>query len=281
MKKRDCDSVRALNDVKDEYRKRSSYLTSKEIALVKEALIQGLSEEAIATRLFVPMRLLKRNLEMQHGYGNLLPAEIEAERIKRGIDSTSLRLQEAKPGDTSKKEQKNAKKRLKDAEVLRKKKDRVLEDFELTEKDLNIVRSYISNCSERFKYGEFQEIEILELEESIVLLEGNAGDIKLFLRIYVFLGLYKKASVFISNNIDNPGITDEEKNKLRTVQRSINYATRKQNAVNMISNGVTDAKFIASQVGIPEVDVIEMQNRLRVGQKIDVRQVIDKNLDED
>ncbi|MBR3614507.1 MAG: hypothetical protein IKL55_04960 [Clostridia bacterium] len=275
LKKGDCDTVRALYNMRKEYSKRPSYFTSKEMLLVRESLIQGLSEEAIATRLFVPIRFLKRNLEQQRRYGRLTPVEIEAERIKRGIDSTALKVKENKPGSTSKKEQKDAKKRLKDAEVLRKKKDRVLDDFELTEKDLKIVRSYIDNCGERFKYGEFPEIEIPELEESIGLLEGNTSDIKLFSRVCVFFGLYKKASVFISNNIDNPDVAEEEKNTLRKIQRSINYANRKQNAVNMISKGVTDAKFISAQVGISEVDVMEMQNRLKAGQEINVKKWID------
>lgn len=281
LRKKDCDTVRALYDMKEEYRKRPKYLTSKELLLIREALIQGLSEEAIATRLVMPLRILKRNLEIQHTYGNLLPAEIEAERIKRGIDSTTLNEKETKPGDTSKKEEKNAKKRLKEAEILRKKKNKIIDDFDFTEKDLKTLRSYVLNCKERFKYGEFEEIEIPELEETMELIELEATDIRLFTRICVSFGLYKKASVFISNNIDNSKFTDIEKSKLRIIQRSINYANKKQNAVNMISKGVTDAKFISIQVGISEVDVIEMQNRLKSGQKLNISDVITKDLDED
>lgn len=278
LKNGDYHTVRAFYDMRAEYSKRPSYFTSKEILLVREALIQGLSEETIATNFFVPIRFLRRNLEQQRRYGRLTPAEIEAERIKRGIDSTALKVKECKQGSTSKQEQKDAQKRLKNAEVLRKKKDRVLADFELTEKDLKTVRSYIRNCGERFKYGEFLEIEIPELEESMGLFEANASDIKLFSRICVFFGLYKKASIFISNNIDNPDVTEDEKSSLRKIQRSINYANKKQNAVNMISRGVKDAKFIATQTGISEVDVIEMQNRLNSGQEIDVKKWI--NLDD-
>ena len=106
-------------------------------------------------------------------------------------------------------------------------------------------------------------------------MEWNTSDIKLFSRVCVFFGLYKKASVFISNNIDNPDVAEKEKNTLRKIQRSINYANRKQNAVNMISKGITDAKFISAQVGISEVDVMEMQNRLKAGQEINVKKWID------
>lgn len=275
------DTVKALLDMKKTYSKRSQYFSNEEEALLKEALIQGLSEEAIATRLFVKMELLKRNLDMLHRYGRLSAAEIEAERIARQIDTTALKVRESKTGDTKKKEEKEKKRRLKEAEILRKKKDRVLDDFELTEKDINIMKSYIQNCRERFAHDEFFEIELPELEESIGFIEGDARDIRFFARVCTAFGLYKKASVFISNNIDNQGITKEEKATLKTIQSSINYANRRQNAVNMISNGFKDAKVISVQTGIAEVDVLEMKRRMGLGEEIDLNKFLDKSLDEE
>lgn len=281
LKSREYETVKALLDMKKVYSKRSPYFSIKEESLLKEALIQGLSEEAIATRLFVKMTVLKRNLDMFYKYGRLSVAEIEAERIARRTVATNLETQENKSEKTKKSEEKQRKRRLKDAEILRKKKERVLEDFELTDKDMEVMRNYIENCRERFKYGEFQEIELPELEESIGFIEGDARDIRFFAKVCARFGLYKKASVFISNNIDNPGVTKEEKNTLKQIQISINYATRRQKAVNMISNGFKDAKVISAQTGIAEVDVLEMKRRMGKGDIVDLNEGIDKNIDEE
>ena len=281
LKNHSCKTVKALLSMKDEYKRKSPYLNDSEVELLRESLIVGISEESIATRLFLTMPYLKRNLDMLYRYGRLSVAEIEAERLKRGIDSTNLKEREPQIGDTRKKELKDSKKRAKDAESLRKKVAKVIEDFELTESDFKIVNAYIDNCRERFKYGEFQTIELPDLEESIVLIGGNASQIRFFSKVCISLGLYKKASVFISNNIDNEDITEEEKVKLRELQSGINQADRRQKAVNMILEGIKDSKFISSQTGIAEVDVLDMQNRLGKGTKVDVKEWLNKNFDEE
>jgi len=281
LKAKECESIEALHDMKAVYSKRPPYLNDKEVELLRECLILGLSDETIATRLFVTMPYLKRNVEMLYRYDRLSLAEIEAERIARGIGMASLKVKDSKPGNTQKKDKKESEKRLKESEVLGKKVNKVLEDFEMTEKDIQTVRAYIENCSQRFKYGEFPEIELPKLEECIDFVIGQASDIKLYSRVCVSFGLYKKASVFISNNIDNDGINPEDKLKLKKFQRSINYANQRQNAVNMISRGTKDAKFISAQTGIAEVDVLDMQKRLGQGLEIDVKGWLNRDLDEE
>lgn len=128
LKNRSCKTVKALLDVKSQYRNRKSHFTDEEIDLLKEGLIQGLSEDTIATRLFVTMPFFKTNLDILYRYGRLSVAEIEAERIERNIDTFSLKATTGKK--LQKNELKENQKRAKDAESLRKKKNRILEDFD-------------------------------------------------------------------------------------------------------------------------------------------------------
>lgn len=123
-------------------------------------------------------------------------------------------------------------------------------------------------------------MEILELEECMDFIEVGADDIRMFSKICISFELYKKASVFISNNIDNSGITEEEKIRLEKLQQSIKYANKRKTAVNMISSGEKDAKAISQRTGIPEGDVIEMKKRLGKGEPVDINSGVHKSLEE-
>lgn len=274
LKNRSCKTVKALLDVKEKYRNRKPHFTDEEIHLLKEGLIQGLSEDTIATRLFVTMPFFKKNLDILYRYERLSVAEIEAERIARNIDSFSLKVTKGKK--LQKNQLKERQKRAKDAESLRRKKNKILSDFDVSEFDIKIIRDYIKNCEDRFHHGEFSEIEFLELEECMNYIDVGVDDITMFSKICIAFGLYKKASVFISSNIDNSGISEEDKIRLGELQTGIKYANKRKTVVNMILSGEKDEKFISQRAGIPEVDVIEMKKRLGKGENIDINSQIYK-----
>lgn len=278
LKNHSLKTVKALLEVKAQYKNRKNHFTDEEISLLKEGLIQGLSEEAIATRLFVTMNFLKKNLDILYRYERLSAAEIEAERVKRRIDTFSIKTTTGKK--IQKDETKKQEKRKKDADQLRKKKNKIIADFDLTEEDLIVIRDYIKNCEERFQNGEFSQIELVELEECMDVVIAKADDIRLFSKICIGFGLYKKASVFISNNIDNEGIDDKDREKLKTLQDSIKYANKRKKVVDMITSGQTDTRVIAKETGILEVDIAEMQKRLGKGEVVEIDSLIYKSLEE-
>ena len=263
LKNKKSKKVNVLNDLRNKYLKRSKYLNDKEVEILKESLILGLSYETIATRLIVTIPFLKRNIDMLFRYERLSHLEIEQARKARGIDSENLKIQEPQIGDTQKKDTKERNKRQEDAKKLEEKIISILKEFELSQRDNQTISKYLENCSERFKYGELKQEELSRIEECIDFLVADYKWICFYSRVCVSFGLYKKASIFVAKNIDNDGICDEEKMKLVKLKKDLNEADKKQRAVNMIANGVMDAKEIARQTGIAEVDILAMKKRMK------------------
>lgn len=121
-----------------------------------------------------------------------------------------------------------------------------------------VIREYIRDCRIKFENGVFtlQELDVLEM--AIEFIEGGECDIVLFIRICVYFQEYKRASIFISHNIDNDEIDVEGKERIEIMRSHIKYAIGKQKVVQMILSGVTDVGELVKATGVLEVDVIPL-----------------------
>ena len=121
-----------------------------------------------------------------------------------------------------------------------------------------VIREYIRDCKIKFDAGVLTLQEFDVLGRGIEFIEGGECDIVLFIRICVYFQEYKRASIFISHNIDNDEIDVEGKERIEIMRSHIKYAIGKQKVVQMILSGVTDVGELVKATGVLEVDVIPL-----------------------
>ena len=303
-------TVKALVEETKEKKGKKKFLTNEEVSELKEYLIQNLSEEEIATKLGISMRVLRSNLKAFYKYGRLSKDEIDYERVKKlclegagirtirsitKIDNDRLRelvnrvkveeknqLQElAKKRKEKKKErarQSDKNKSDNSGQTLnrtrsetRRQTKKILDKYIYTPKTVNIVKDFIKNCNSDIVSGEFKREDLGLLEECVSFVQGGMFEIAVFSKACICFRQYMKANVFITNNIDNDGITLDQKQTLRKLQDELKYSIRKEEALAMLRSGITDTDYIAKSNGILETDVLRMQRSLNGGDEPETR----------
>lgn len=266
-----------------QWMKRKNF-TDSEVSTLKEFLIQGLSEEEIATRMEMGIKKLQTNIQALFKYNRLSQDEIYFERISKlysqkstafkiqkitGIprDKVEIIIEQLKQEEKMKKQkEKEDKKRQKSS--VRKKAKKIMDDYIYDHKSIEIVKSYIEECKRDFEEGNFKKENLDLLDECIVFTQGGREEIELFSKISISFKEYKKADNFISQNINNEGITKEEKIKLRALQQHIKYAIKKENALNLLIEGKNDIQYIVSHTGVRECDVIALRRSIKNDNKL-------------
>ncbi len=266
-----------------EWMKRKNF-TDKEVSALKEYLIQGLSEEEIATRMEMGIKKLQTNMKALFKYERISEEEITFERVSRlysqnltafkiakltGIPKDKVKeiVEQLKQEEKRKKQaEKEEKKKLKLS--VRKKAKKIMNDYIYNSKNIEVVKSYIQECKQDFEDGNFKKENLDLLDDCIVFVQGGKEEIELFSKISISFGEYKKAYNFISHNINNEGVTKEEKIKLRDLQQHIKYAIKKENALNLIMQGQKNVQYIVSHTGVRGSDVIALRKSIKNDNKL-------------
>lgn len=276
--------------------KNNPNFTEEEVNLLEEYLIQGLSEEEIASKFFVSMHYLRENQAELLRSGKLSKQKILYERIKILIDEkqtlTQIRkLVDAKDEEITemvkkiRTEKREEEKRIKQEErkkenkkrksicqhgQLEKEAQRVLETYNYTESNSLKVTKYLENCLEVLSMEEQNEIKLDRekldfLGECIQFVQGGMRYIEFFIKSCIDFREYEKARMFILNNINNKTVKEQEKTKLKNLQRSLEYAIRKEKATYMIYDmGINDVQQIVKNTGLLEVDVLRIRNQKNI-----------------
>lgn len=285
-------SVSTLNGLKN---KRTNATTiclrpdfnEKEINILKEYLAQGLSDEKIATKMGVTVTFLKRNINNITEYKELkennplyekvklmnnrgkAPEEI-VEELKISEEDVKEMLyickkeqkEEEKKAETDRQQAKaEDRKQRKKAEIERRAR-KAIDDYEYKEKSIKNVRAYIGECRKSFEKGIFLRQDLDFLMECMIFVQCNCKEIELFSRMCILFNESKMARDFISENIDNEDIKPEEKVKLKEWRRNIDYAMKKEKALNLLRDGKKTPKEIFEATGVLEVDVIGLRKTL-------------------
>ncbi len=143
-----------------------------------------------------------------------------------------------------------------------------MNDYIYNSKNIEVVKSYIQECKQDFEDGNFKKENLDLLDDCIVFVQGGKEEIELFSKISISFGEYKKAYNFISHNINNEGVTKEEKIKLRDLQQHIKYAIKKENALNLIMQGQKNVQYIVSHTGVRGSDVIALRKSIKNDNKL-------------
>lgn len=285
LKKHNCETIYIYIGVeKGQKREKTMPLTEFELEALKKCLINGLLEEEIAAIFFVTLPFIRKNISKVMKKENILEEDILFSRVKRlkedgknktqiikitGLSDEKVRefiarikKEENRKTTEEKRKEKLDKNRKKDKKILRRKVAKILDSYEDNSKNNLLIRQYIDLCKEDFKEKEFPKEELDVLAECIEFLLGGAEDIKFFSKVCISFGEYRRANAFISNNMNNPGVSNEEKKNLIALHKNIVYAIRKQRAVDLFYSGKTDPKEVAELVGIFETDAIAIKKSL-------------------
>lgn len=100
------------------------------------------------------------------------------------------------------------------------------------------------------------------LMECMIFVQCDCREIELFSKMCIHFNEYNRASAFIGENMDNEGVTPEERKKLTKLRDTVKYAIRKENALRLIKIGGMTPAEIAHETGILEVDVIKLRRAL-------------------
>lgn len=285
LKKHDCETIYIYIGVeKGQKREKIMPLTEFELEKLKKCLINGLLDEEIATTFFVTLPFIRKNISKVMKKENMHEEDILFARVKRlrengkkqkqimeitGSSDNQIkqiieRIKEEENRKTTeeKRKEKSCKNRKKDKKALKRKVAKILGSYEENSKNSSLIRQYIDFCREEFKEKEFPKEELDVLGECIEFLLGGAEDIKFFSKVCISFGEYRRANAFISNNMNNPEVSNEEKKNLIALHKNIVYAIRKQKAVDLFYYGKTDPKEVAELAGIFETDAIIIKKNL-------------------
>lgn len=286
----------ASENKKQRKKQRKESFTDEQISQIKICLIEGLSEEEIASRLFVEIPYLRKNLKKEFSRnGRISKKEIQKERI-RYLYSFGHGLSDIKKlvaGDPEeiktmleevKQEEKQKEKQNKKAQKEKKKEEngtqrlkflegrvkKILDDYIETPKRIEIVKNYIELCGKTIEDKTITQERLGLLGEAIIFLQSGEKEIALYAKGCTLFGNYKGAIKFINENIQNEGVSTQGKKDLAKFRENLKYAIKKQNAVNLISKGKLDAKTIADISGISEVEIIGIMRRMRNNPKKEI-----------
>ncbi len=115
---------------------------------------------------------------------------------------------------------------------------------------------------ESFEEGNFQRSEIDFLMECMIFIQCNCKEIELVSKMCIHFNEYRRGMNFIAENIDNEGISRDEREKLMSLRNSMEYAIRQEQALQRIKAGDTDVQQIARATGIREVDVLKLRKKI-------------------
>lgn len=139
---------------------------------------------------------------------------------------------------------------------------KIIDNCEYTPKNVNKIRQYIQSCEESHSAKKFAKTDLDLLYECIEFVQGGCKEIETFARIAISFREYQKASKCIATNMNNDGISKEDKAKLRQLQSSIAYSMKREQAVQMITNNEGTFQEISHKTGLLETEIISMSKRL-------------------
>lgn len=266
-------------------------LSPEEIATLNKLLVIGTSEKEISEEMQIPISFLRSNIRALKETGDIVPEEymyyqvgymvVEQKRIKSevacelGLSNEELasmvdryKTEKLKKEAQMEADQKAQKKLERKQHKKEERKMRAVSAFvndKLTPRGIKTIQLYIDECRRDFEDGSLKEEDLKFLGDCLSIVECGSSDIEWFSKVCINFNAYDLASEFISTNMRNDGVTRDEREKLIVLQRKINYSIKKAKALDMIIAGVKDTRYIADEVGILEVDVIGMRNRMAEG----------------
>lgn len=265
-------------------------LNEEEIKELKQLLSKDLSEREISTQMEIPTALLRITIKALTEKNELSEENMLYERYKvlkkEGKNTAEIlgilkiskeeisqlferykieKEEEAEKERQAKRARKIQKKEDQEFKKLQCKVMKILEDYKYNEKNVETVKKYIRLCEEKFVKAEnkrtvFSDNDLLFLAGCMEFIVCDYNEIITFTRICIGMNKYQFARSFISENMSNSGISKEEKEVLRILQKDIHYLLKKEEALRHIENGEEDINWIASKTGVKRADIIDMKN---------------------
>ena len=264
--------------------------SKEEIKELKQLLSKDLSEREISTQMEIPTALLRITIKALTEKNELSEENMLYERYKvlkqEGKNTAEIlgilkiskeeisqlferykieKEEEAEKERQAKRARKIQKKEDQEFKKLQCKVMKILEDYKYNEKNVETVKKYIRLCEEKFVKAEnkrtvFSDNDLLFLAGCMEFIVCDYNEIITFTRICIGMNKYQFARSFISENMSNSGISKEEKEVLRILQKDIHYLLKKEEALRHIENGEEDINWIASKTGVKRADIIDMKN---------------------
>ena len=214
--------------------------TQQSLSIIRQALQEKVSVEEIAGRLFLPLEIVKSYVEIVKGEGKL------KKREKKEFDD------------------------------LRKSASKILDSYIDTEENLDKIKNYMNQVISFYANSEVPDKELEIFKEAIIFTQGEAKYIEFFTKACISKQRYSEANKFINDNIQNKGITAEDRKRLKKFQISIQHAQKRVCALEMLINGEEDIERLKS-TGISTVEALNLKRRFLNGEiKLDVTEFGEK-----
>ena len=286
-----CVSIKNFENLKYQHHKTTLVcvregLKDDEIKQLVRLLANDLSEDEIAMEMELPRTLLRSSIKelskSQEFADDILYEKVKLlseENVSVSNISTKLgisqeevreflkrykreRIEEYENLRQEKKEQKAKEKKESKRELVKARAIRALDKYIFNDKNIKNVRAYIADCKESFEEGNFQRSDIDFLMECMIFIQCNCKEIELVSKMCIHFNEYRRGMNFIAENIDNEGISRDEREKLMSLRNSMEYAIRQEQALQRIKAGDTDVQQIARATGIREVDVLKLRKKI-------------------
>lgn len=138
----------------------------------------------------------------------------------------------------------------------------ILEEYDYLPKNMKFIEGYINECRELFDDSDFPEEKIDLLCDCMIFAQSGFESILFLTKVCISHRKYKKAVNFINDNIDNEGMSSEDRKKLNEIKKQLNYSIQKEVVTDMILAGNINIKELSKVTGVLEVDVLHIRNSI-------------------
>ncbi len=145
--------------------------------------------------------------------------------------------------------------------TIEKSSKKIIEDYKYTPKNVEKIKTYLQMCANETKNRRFSREDILFLDECVEFVVGGVKEISNFVKVSVSAEEYELGARCISKNIDNEGITGEERTKLLAMKVQLNKSSKRKAATNMVfNNDATDQ--IINRTGLTETEISKLRRKI-------------------
>lgn len=144
----------------------------------------------------------------------------------------------------------------------------ILKNYVYTPKNVARVTEYIHSCKAEYECGAFEVTDLPLLYDCIEFAQGGLLEISIYTQIAISFRKYNEARRCIFANMDNEGISADDKSKFREMIKGLDRAISREKAVNLLSSKPdADVRQIMYDTGLSEIEIIEIRKKLLSGEE--------------
>lgn len=149
---------------------------------------------------------------------------------------------------------------------------KILDEFKETKNSRKVVNSYVSASIQKFSenFSEMTEANLEILQLALEFLDNNNQEHnQFFINACINKKAFKRANGFISYCLENPDLSQADKENLENLRKQVRDSIRIDHAIHLLRKG-TNIKAVMYATDLNEIDVIRLKRNLENSKMADL-----------